>query len=143
MRHQRAADRQHLLLAARQRAARLVAPLLQPREEAEDAPEVRPDLGALRPRPRVGAHVEVFEHRHAREDAAALRRLADAHLDAPVRRDAENVLALEADLSRADRPHPRDRAKRGRLAGAVAADQRDDLALVDVKEMPLSASILP
>src|SRR6266852_6288625 len=35
-RHQRTAEREHLLLAAGQRSGLLVAPLLQPREETED-----------------------------------------------------------------------------------------------------------
>ena len=39
-RHQRAADRQHLLLAARQRAAALAEPLLEAREQREHALEV-------------------------------------------------------------------------------------------------------
>ena len=46
-RHQRAPDREHLLLAARQRAAVLVGPLLEAREQRVDALEV----GCRTPRP--------------------------------------------------------------------------------------------
>src|SRR5260221_8535188 len=38
--HQRACDRQHLLLAARERAAALVEPFAQPRKQREDAGEI-------------------------------------------------------------------------------------------------------
>ena len=44
-RHQRAADRDHLLLAARQRAGILVEPLLDAREQCEDALIVGIELG--------------------------------------------------------------------------------------------------
>jgi hypothetical protein len=42
-------------------------------------------------------------------------------------------------VPRADGRSAGDRLQRRRLAGAVRADQRDDLALVDLSEMPLSA----
>src|SRR6185503_2908182 len=72
--HQRARDRQHLLLATRQRAAALAKPLLEARKQAEHARKVALELG------RLGdgrAHLQVFQHCHAREDAAPLRRLRE------------------------------------------------------------------
>ena len=60
------------------RAGRLVDPLLQPREQLEDALEVLPVGRGLAVVADVGAHVEVLAHGHAREAAAALGRLADA-----------------------------------------------------------------
>ena len=47
-RHERAAHGQHLLLATRQRSGLLAAPLLQAREEVEDARDVVVDLLAAR-----------------------------------------------------------------------------------------------
>ena len=43
---------------------------------------------------------------------------------------SRDLLALEADRALARRGQPGDRAQRGRLAGAVGADQRHDLALL-------------
>src|SRR6266540_3230597 len=47
-------------------------------------------------------------------------------------RQAGDVLATEADRPEARRVEARDRAQGRRLAGAVGADQRDDLAFVDL-----------
>ena len=96
-RHQRAADREHLLLAARHRAARLGAPFAKAREQLEDTLEVRLVGRGLAVASRVGAHVEVLDHGHAREDAATFGRLADAELDALVRRHRGDVVAVEHD----------------------------------------------
>src|SRR5262249_49317743 len=103
----------------------------EPREEAEDAVDVvlALDRGAVLAG--IRAHLEVLEHRHAREDAAALWRLADAELDPAVGRQLRDVLAVEEDVSRRDRPDAGDRLQSGRLAGAIGADQRDNLARVD------------
>ena len=55
-----------------------------------------------------------------------------------------DLLAAEADRPLARRRQAGDRAQRRRLAGAVGADQRDDLALVDRRaRSPFSASIEP
>src|SRR5438445_1896787 len=67
-RHQRTAEREHLLLAAGQRSGLLVAPLLQPREETEHTRRV---LGQVRAT-RVGAESEVRPDRELRKRAAAL-----------------------------------------------------------------------
>ena len=83
--HQRAGDGEHLLLAARQRAAALVQALLQAREEREDALQVLLEMGEVVD---GGAHLQVLEHRHAREDAPPLRRLGDAEPRDLVRRQA-------------------------------------------------------
>ena len=74
MRHQRPADRQHLLLAARHRARLLRLPLGKARKKGEDAIEV---AGVDRA-PREGAHFEIFQHRHARKYAPSFRRVRDA-----------------------------------------------------------------
>ncbi len=70
-RHQRPPDRAHLLLAPGHRARLLVAPLLQPRKEVEDAIHVLADPGAVVALER--AHLEVLRHRHPREQPPAFR----------------------------------------------------------------------
>ena len=78
------------------------------------------------------AHLQVFQHRHAREDAAALRRLRDAQPRDLVGRQARDVVPVEHDRALARARIAEDRHHQGRLAGAVGADQRDDLAVGDV-----------
>ena len=68
--HQRAADRQHLLLAAGELVAEIAAALLQPRKHLVD-----PAHGP-RPGPRHGGHVLLDRERA--EDVALLRHPADA-----------------------------------------------------------------
>ena len=89
-RHQRTADRQHLLLAARQRAAALVDALLQPREQIEHLLESSSKyLQIIEAR----AHLQVFLHGHARENAAAFRRLGDPQARDIMRRQLRDVVA--------------------------------------------------
>ena len=91
--HQRPADREHLLLAAGHRARLLVLALLQAREQVEDALEVLADPVVAAA---VGAHVEVLADGHPREAVASLRREGDPAADDLLRRDAGDLLALEA-----------------------------------------------
>ena len=87
LRHQRAADRAHLLLAARHGAGELAAALAQAGEQVVDEIEA---LAELRPRGGdEGAHAQVVLHRHAREQAAVLRHVRDAEFDDAVRRRGE------------------------------------------------------
>src|SRR6202040_3168080 len=62
--HQRAPDREHLLLAAGHRPRLLSLAFLEPGEQGEDALEV---LSDLRPPAQVRPEVEVLAHGHARE----------------------------------------------------------------------------
>jgi Asp-tRNA(Asn)/Glu-tRNA(Gln) amidotransferase A subunit family amidase len=72
----RAADRHHLLLAARERAGRLRQLLLQGREQRQ---HLRHRLGTLRLGLRqVAAQLQVVAHAHAGEQAPALRHDGDA-----------------------------------------------------------------
>ena len=92
-RHQRAPDRAHLLLAAGHRPRLLGLALGEAREEREDAVDV-----LLHPRLVLaleGAHLEVLEHGHPREELAALGRLRDAAADDVVRGGVRDVLAAE------------------------------------------------
>ena len=135
LRHQRASDRAHLLLASGHRPCALVAALLQPREELEDPVERLPDPCPVFPL--EGAHLEVLHHAHAREETPAFGRLADAHLDDRMRRVLRDVPALEADLPLARVVQAVDRPQGGRLARAVRPDERHDLAVVDVERHAL------
>src|SRR3954453_18667286 len=129
--HQRPAHREHLLLAAGHRAALLLLALLEAREERVDAVDVLADPGAVAAGER--AHLEVLEDRHPREDAPPLGRLGDPDLGDRVARQALDVAAVEDDPPGPRRDDARDGPQRRRLAGAVGADQRDDLALVDLE----------
>src|SRR5262249_43918780 len=128
--HQRAAHREHLLLAAGHGPALLLLALLEAREQRVDAIDVLADR--LRVLAREGAHLEVLQHGHAREDAAPLRRVGDADRGDGVTGHRLDLAPLEHDPPAARRDDARDRAQRRGLAGAVGADQRDDLALVDL-----------
>ena len=79
----------------------------------------------------VGAHLQVLQHRHAGEDAPALGRLADPADHPQVGAQVGDVLPVEPDPAGGDRAQPGDGPHGGGLAGAVRADQGDDLALVD------------
>ena len=79
------------------------------------------------------AHLQIFEHRHAREDAAPLRRLRDPHARDLVRRHAGDVAPVIDDRAVARLRIAADRHHQRRLAGAVGADQRDDLAVEDIE----------
>src|SRR5262249_42343659 len=69
-RHQRAADREHLLLAAAERAGELAPALAQAREPLEHLAERA--LDGLAVAPAVGAHLEVLEHGHLRKEPPPL-----------------------------------------------------------------------
>src|SRR6266571_5018193 len=133
--HQRPPDRAHLLLAARQRPRLLALPFREPREEREDTVQVLSDLRPIRAL--KGAHLEVLDHRHAREELAALGRLRDPAPHDLVRRRPRDVLVFEEDRASARTVETVDRAERRGLARAVRADQRDDLACTDLQRDPL------
>src|SRR2546427_11148573 len=125
--HHRARDGEHLLLAARQRPARLTAPLSQDREVAVDLLEqllaaLRRDSGPVEPR------AEILEHRQQAEDPTLLRHPRDAQAGQPVGRHAGQVPPVERDPPARPAHHSHDRLERRGLAHAVAAEQADHLA---------------
>jgi hypothetical protein len=124
---QDARDGEHLLLAARQARALARRALLQVREHRVDLLEAH----AVRAERR--RQHQVLLGRQAREDAALLGAVADAEAGDAVRREVRGlgVLDLDRALARADQAH--DRAQRAGPAGAVPAEQRHDLAFVDVE----------
>src|SRR5712692_3775095 len=117
-RHQRAADRQHLLLAARERAGSLLLALLQTREEGVDALQI--SLGesaeAEEPgQPAIRAEEQIVLDRERAEDLATLRRVrqaetCDARCLLPLDRLAVEHHPTPGGLDDArDRAHGRDR----------------------------------
>ena len=120
--HQRAADRQHLLLAAGQQARQLAAALLQPRKHVEhgvEGPERLAGLGC------ACRHVQVLAHGEAAEHTAALR-----HQRQPLRGNLLGRQMRDADAEHRDAARPRRQQADGNihaggLAGAIAADQTE------------------
>ena len=129
--HQRATDRQHLLLAAGERPGELFRTLFQTRKELIDARDVRWNTGAILPC--VGPHHQIVEDDHSRKEASALRGVADPDAHDIVRRHRGDVLSIEDDASGRGVVETRDRPQRRGLAGSVRADQRDDLSGIDAE----------
>ena len=130
LQHHGPRDGEHLLLAARQRAAGLAAPLRQHRKEREHLVEQAAAL-FFGHAVAVEAGAQVLHHREQAEDAAVLRHIADAAARELVRRQAGDGAALEPDRTAARAHQPHDRFQRGALADAVAAEQTDHLARRD------------
>ena len=82
-------------------------------------------------RHREPAHLQVLLDGQAGEGPAALGHLDDARGDDLVRGDRTEVPSVEANGPGARADDPGDRVEGGRLARAVGADERDDLALLD------------
>ena len=76
---------------------------------------------------------QVLAGAEIRKDAARLRNEGDAGLRDAMRIESGDVAALVAHRAFARRREAADRAQRGRLAGAVAAEKRHHLALGDAE----------
>ena len=128
-RHQRAADRAHLLLAAGHRPRLLRLCRSASRGKSSNTRSMSSLIAAL-VAALERAHLEVLGHRHAREELAPLRRLRDARA-CTMSCGASFVMSwpLNSIVPVPRMVEPVDRPQRRRLAGAVRADQRDDLAL--------------
>ena len=129
---ERHSERQHLLLTAGEVARGFVEALAQHREETEhvlDAVVCPRAVGAVQPT----GEAEVLGNRERREHAVAARHLYDAAPCHFVRRRVGHVAAVEHDRAVRRLDQPRDALQEGRLARAVGAEQRDDLALVDLE----------
>ena len=121
--HQRPRHREHLLLAARQRARVLTPPLAEDRKQLEHALQVASGVALLAPG--VQADAEILLHGEVHEGAAPLRHVRDAH-----GHDLLGGLGLDGGAAEADGApgshHGRDRAQGGGLAGTVGAQHRRD-----------------
>jgi hypothetical protein len=80
-----------------------------------------------------GTHLQVFQNCHARENPASLRRLRDPEPSDLMGGKVGNVPASEQNPSFGGARAPEDRHHERAFAGAVGADQRHDLAEVNVE----------
>ena len=76
--------------------------------------------------------LDVVFDREPPEYRSLLRQIPHAFLGAFVYRFLGDLLILEEDLTLVGLDQPDDHVERRRLAGAVGAEQPDDLALVDL-----------
>ena len=81
----------------------------------------------------VDGDFEVILDAHAREQPAPLGHHADSTTHKGEGRIAADRFAIEAHHVPLDRDEPEDRLQQRRLAGAVGADKRDDLAQADLE----------
>src|SRR5574341_223972 len=127
--HEGHPETDHALLAPGERAGELLPSLGEDRQEGQDR------LPPLRHEPPVldgeGAELEVLGHREVGEDEVLLRGDGGAPAHARRARGLADRRAIEDHPSPPDRQEARDRLERRRLAGAVVADEDDDLARVD------------
>src|SRR5262249_57853402 len=127
--HERTAEREHLLLAAAQRAAELAATLAQPGKVRVDALEALRDPRVLSDQ--VRADPEVFLYGQLGKDPPSFLHLADSEAADRLGRHRVDRRAFEADRPRRRAKEAGDRPDRRGLARAVGADERDQLAGLD------------
>ena len=124
--HQCAGDRQHLLLAARQRTGLLVPARGKDGKIAVHALDVR-----VRPAGAgVAAEAQVFFDREGHEGSAPFRHVGDSEPGDLFRRAPRELLPGEADFALAA-DHAADGAQRRRLARAIGAEQNCHAAFLD------------
>src|SRR6266481_2657451 len=129
--HERASDREHLLLATGERARDLGVALGKAGKKLKDAPDGPARVAAVLAR--LGRHHQIFTHRERTKHAPPLRDEANAFARDHVGRKACDILAVKPDraLSRLEEAH--DRRHAGRLAGAVAPEQAEQASSVQGK----------
>src|SRR6266852_4500028 len=98
-RHERAADRDHLLLATGERRSQRAEALAHPRKELEHVSEVGFDRVAVASA--EGAEQELIAHAHRREELASFGYVRDAEIDDPLGLRSLERLAFEGDAARA------------------------------------------
>ena len=123
--HQRAADRQHLLLAAGERVTHVASPLGKAWEQRVNLFD-RPRIGAAAAIARCGN--QVFAHRQIRKYLAPFRHEANSELRNPKRGELADVLPGETDRAGARGRQPQDGADGRGFAHAVAAHHGHHLA---------------
>src|SRR6266478_2700518 len=133
-RHERPRDRQHLLLAPRERARLLPAALGEDREIPVDLLVVLAEARLLPPR--VGSEAEVLLDAQVHERAATLRGVGDAEAHDVLGGLAVDPLAVEAHLA-AGLYHSAHRPERRGLAGSVGAEDRGDAAALHREREPV------
>src|SRR5712691_10964383 len=120
--HERAADREHLLLPSGERAGSLLQPLLQTGKELHHPLECPRDgdTRALLPR-----NDQILTHGQGRKDPSALRHESHAPPRNRLGREPSDRLAEQADLARARRQEADDGVHAGGLARAIATEERE------------------
>ena len=98
LRHQRPADRQHLLLAAAHGARELAHALAEARKQGQTRSRLA--ASCARARRGIGAEQQVLAHAEVGEDAAVLRHQRQARLDDVVRGQRGEVELAEPDARR-------------------------------------------
>ena len=88
-------------------------------------------------------HHDVGDDRQVAERARVLERAGDAALDHFPRREAGDVLAVEDDAPGVGAQDLGDQAQQRGLAGAVGADQADDLVALAARSSPLFTAVRP
>src|SRR5262249_29449429 len=124
--HQPPPNGEHLLLASAQGPCHLQSPLLQDGEETEYHSERL--LEFLQIASRVAPQAQILLHTELGKEAAALGNQGKPDGGAKMRRFARDLARIKHDSSRIRVVEPRYGAQDRRLAAAVAAQQRDDLA---------------
>src|SRR4051812_533524 len=122
--HQRAPDRELLLLAAGEIAA---APAEHGLQHREQRVHVVRNVLVLAPE-RAEAGLEIFLDRQKRKYLAPLRHEADALARALIGLQTRDIVAVEHDRARGNRVLPDHRAQERGLADAVAPEHASDLA---------------
>ena len=129
-----ARDRQHLLLAARQRARLLAAPFGKPRKEAEHPIEIRAEV--LPVGAHVGAKAEILVDGEIDKRAAPIRHVRYSETRDVLRRQRADRTAAKPDVACA-RDESAKRAQDRRLAGTVGAEHRSHAAVLDLEIDPV------
>ena len=126
--HQRATDRQHLLLAPAQRTGLLRPALAQPGKQFVHLFHVLHDAVPVGATKRADA--QVLLHREIREGAPAFGRMGNAEPGHVVGGLAPQFALIEPDAALAP-DQAADGTQRGRLARAVGAKKNRDTSLLD------------
>src|SRR5437762_2796400 len=122
--HERPAHGQHLLLAAREDARRVVLSFLERRKQGEQVVE-GPSTKRVRA---LEAELQILSEGQRGKDLPILRNIADAGAGDEICPQARDVTALEEDLP-LRRHEPHDGLAGGAAPDPVSAEQADDLAV--------------
>jgi hypothetical protein len=142
LQHHGARDRQHLLLAARQRAAGLAAPFGEHRKEGEDFVEqgLAPLFGDAAA---VEAGAQIFHDRQQAEDAPVFRHIADAEPRQLVRRQPGDGIAVEQHRAVARLHQAHDGLERGALPTPLRPSRPTTSPAPTLSETPCKMWLLP
>ena len=121
--HQRAGDRQHLPLPAREPAGPLARTLAQHRKHPQHLVDPLLEVAV----PAVAAHLQVLADRKRGEDILALRHIAHPRRDHPRRVQIAHIAPRQAALARHIRQRTHQPLDQRRFARPVRSDDRHDL----------------